>query len=230
MLEAVSRPKIRDVVAERLSDYISSRGLKPGDRLPTEQALADSFGISRLSLREATKALEFLGIVEAKPGRGLSVGRTDLRRITGYLEFHPALQDASLEELIGTRVVIETGVLPYVRARMQRDDGIYRSLQEINDEMRRARTLADRVQRDIAFHRRLVEASGLSPLLTFSDLLATFFRSVRESVRKADWKAGIESHQRLIDALRAGRLAEARKQLQSHIESHRQRMEGPSCR
>ena len=69
---------------------------------------ADRFGISRLSLREATKALEFLGIVEAKPGRGLSVGQTDLERMTGYLEFHPALQDADPVELIGARVVIES--------------------------------------------------------------------------------------------------------------------------
>ncbi|OHB68959.1 MAG: hypothetical protein A2V70_09770 [Planctomycetes bacterium RBG_13_63_9] len=230
MLEAVGRSRICEVVAERLTGYISSQGLKPGDRLPTEQELADRFGISRLSLREATKALEFMGIVKAKPGRGLSVGRTDLRRITGYLEFDPALQDATPAELIGTRVVIETGVLPYVLARMRRDGGIYESLHEINDQMRRARTLADRVDLDIALHRRLVEASGLSPLLTFSDLLAAFFRSFRESLQKADWKAGIESHQRLIDALHAGRLAGARKQLQRHIESHRERMEGESCR
>jgi DNA-binding transcriptional MocR family regulator len=37
-------------------------------RLPTESQLAETFGISRLSLREATKALEFLGIVESKTG------------------------------------------------------------------------------------------------------------------------------------------------------------------
>ena len=61
-------------MAEKLTAFITSQGLKPGDRLPTEHELAASFGVSRLSLREATKALEFLGIVEAKPGCGLSVG------------------------------------------------------------------------------------------------------------------------------------------------------------
>ena len=86
--------------------------------------------------------------------------------------------------------------------------------------MRRARSLSDRVELDIAFHRRLVEASGLSPLLTFSNLLAVFFRKFRESLRHADWEAGIESHQRLIDALRAGRLAAAREELQQHMKSH----------
>ncbi|MCU0961909.1 MAG: GntR family transcriptional regulator [Pirellulaceae bacterium] len=224
MLEAVRRPKIRDLVAEQLTAYIAAQGLRPGDRLPTEQELATRFGVSRLSLREATKALEFLGIVEAKPGRGLSVGRADLARMTGYLGFHPALQDAAPQELIGTRVVIETGVLPYVLATLQRDPAVADSLVDINDRMRRARTLSDRIDLDIAFHRRLVEASGLAPLLTFSDLLATFFRQFRESVRKADWKAGVQSHQRVIDALRAGKLGIAREELQRHIESHAQRI------
>ena len=127
-------------------------------------------------------------------------------------------------------MVIETGVLPYVVQRMQADPGIYEALHEIVGRMRRARSLSDRVELDIAFHRRLVEASGLSPLLTFSDLLAVFFRKFRESLRHADWEAGIESHQRLIDALRAGRLAAAREELQQHIESHQQRMEGKSCK
>ena len=94
MLEAVSRPKIRDIVAEERTHCSTSQGLKPDDRLPAEQELAASFGVNRLGLREAMKA-------------------------------------SSCVEL------------------------------------------------DITFHRRLVEASGLSPQLTFSDLLAAFFRSFR---------------------------------------------------
>ena len=230
MLEAVRRPKIRELVAQRLSAYIADQGLKPGDRLPSETPLAASFGVSRLSLREATKALEFLGIVEAKPGRGLSVGQTNLERMTGYLEFHPSLREAPPQELIGTRVVIETGVLPYVAQRMQTDPDIYPSLDAIVGRMRRARSLSARVELDIAFHRRLVEASGLSPLLTFSDLLAAFFRRFRESLGKADWQSGIESHQRVIDALRAGRLAEAHAELREHIQWHQERTESEPCK
>ncbi len=225
LLDVVARPKIRDVVAARLKSYIASEGLKPGDRLPTENQLAARFGVNRLSLREATKALEFLGVVESKPGRGLTVGRLNLDRVTEYLQFHPALQDVPPLELIDTRVVVESGVLPHVMRRMRQDPGIYQSLNEINHGLRRARALKRWVELDIAFHRLLVESSGLSPLLTFSDLLAAFFQRFRESVKKAEWKDGMESHQRIIDALRAGRVGEARDELQRHIESHRERLE-----
>ena len=78
MLETLPRRKIRDVVADRLKSYIQSENLVPGDRLPTETELAEMFGVSRLSLREATKALEFLGILESRTGVGLTVGRIDL--------------------------------------------------------------------------------------------------------------------------------------------------------
>lgn len=222
MFETVLRPKIRDVMATRLKAYIIERGLKPGDRLPTETELAAQFGVSRLSLREATKALEFLGVLSAKPGRGLVVGQVDLDRVTEYLGFHPTFQNAPPIQLIETRMVIETGVLPYVITRMESDPVVYEELDEINSQLRKARDLSRRVEFDIAFHRRLVESSGLSPLLAFSDLLAVFFQRFRESARHADWNGGVEQHQRLIDALKQGQLNVACEELRTHIQFHKE--------
>jgi len=65
---------MRVQVSEQIKQFIIERKLMPGDRLPTENQLAETFGISRLSVREATKTLEFLGIVESKTGVGLTVG------------------------------------------------------------------------------------------------------------------------------------------------------------
>jgi len=198
--------------------------LKSGDRLPTEAELATRFGVSRLSLREATKSLEFLGIIEARPGRGLTVGSVNMERVTEYLGFHPALQSVSAEELIDTRVLIEAGVLPHVAKRMKQDESLYDKLNAINAELRQARSLSRWVELDIAFHHELISASGLSPLMAFTDVLAIFFRRFRESVKKAEWSGGIDSHQRIIDALKAGRVQEADQELRTHIQSHRERM------
>ena len=144
-------------------------------------------------------------------------------RVTEYLGFHPAMHDVSAEELIDTRVLIETGVLPHVARRMKQDESLYDKLNAINAELQQARSLARWVKLDIAFHRELISASGLSPLMAFTDVLAVFFRRFRESVKKAEWLGGIESHQRVIDALKAGRVQEADRELRTHIESHRER-------
>lgn len=223
MIETIERSKLRDVVLSRLRNYIVDASLKPGDRLPTETELATRFGVSRLSLREATKSLELLGIVEAKPGKGLTVGHVNMNRVTEYLGFHPALQDVPPDVLIDTRLVIETGVLRYVAHRMKDDPSIYQRLEAINDGLRQARDVQHWVESDIAFHRELMAASGLLPLAAFNEVLAVFFKRFRESIKKSEWAKGIESHQLIIDALRDGRLEDAERCLRAHIESHRSR-------
>jgi GntR family transcriptional repressor for pyruvate dehydrogenase complex len=223
-LETVPRRKIRDVVAERLKSYIRSEALMPGDRLPTETELAEKFGVSRLSLREATKALEFLGIVESKTGVGLTVGQLDMERVTDHLGFHPALHRASAVQLIDTRIVIEVGALPYTAQRMAEDPVLHAGLQSIVDRFRATRELQEWIDLDIEFHRALLDASGLSPLVAFGDLLQIFFQRFRDSVKKAEWKVGIESHQRIIDDLRDQNVARATTELRQHIESHKKRI------
>jgi GntR family transcriptional repressor for pyruvate dehydrogenase complex len=224
MLGTLPRPKIRDVIAERLKSYIVSKELVPGDRLPTETELAESFGVSRLSLREATKALEFLGIVESRAGVGLTVGQIDLKRVTDHLGFHPALHSADPQQLIDSRVIVEIGVLPHVSHRMTDDSTIHASLQAKVDLFHSARKLEDWINLDIEFHRALIEASGLAPLVAFGDLLQIFFSRFRDSVKKAEWKVGIKSHQRIINDLRDQNVERATAELKAHIESHRQRL------
>jgi GntR family transcriptional repressor for pyruvate dehydrogenase complex len=224
MLPTLDRKKLRHRVADRIKHYITSENLIPGDRMPTENELAVMFGVSRLSLREATKALEFLGILVSKPGVGLTVGQIDLDRVTNHLGFHPALHRVDPIQLIDSRIIIETGVLPHVAQRMTEDESIHRALNDVVDQSRLARDLQAWIALDITFHRTLMEASGLTPLVAFGELLQIFFQRFRDSVKKAEWKSGIASHQRLIDLLRDQRVAEAVVELRSHIETHRGRL------
>lgn len=219
-MQTLRRPKVRDQVANQIQQYIVTQKLGPGDRLPTESKLAEIFGISRLSLREATKSLEFLGIVESKAGVGLTVGRIDIKRVTEHLSFHSDLLDADPQQLIDSRVILETGVLPHVVRRMTADSSIESQLQTLVDRFRTARELKTWIALDIEFHRTLLEASGLKPLVAFGDLLHVFFQRFRESVKKAEWKVGVDSHQRIVDELAKGSVTAATAELRKHIESH----------
>jgi DNA-binding FadR family transcriptional regulator len=223
-MQTLHRPKVLDQATEQIKQYIIERKLSPGDRLPTEHQLAEAFGISRLSVREATKALEFLGIVESKAGVGLTVGRINMTRVTEHLGFHSGLLDVDPQQLIDSRVILETGVLPHVVRRMKDDPAIEAKLRELVRQFEAARDLKSFIGIDIQFHRSLLEASGLQPLVAFGDLLHIFFQRFRESVKKAGWKSGVESHRRLVDYLTAGDVAKATGELRKHIESHRERI------
>lgn len=223
-MRSLRRPKVRDQATDQIKQYIYERKLVPGDRLPTETQLAESFGISRLTVREATKALEFLGIVESKTGVGLTVGRIDMLRMTEHLGFHAGLLDADPQQLIDSRVIIETGVLPHVIQHMAADPAIENTLREIVRAFESARSVKTFIELDIRFHQTLLEASGLQPLVAFGELLHIFFRRFRESVKKAGWKQGAASHKRLVDYLVAGRLSAATVELRKHIQSHQERV------
>lgn len=223
-MRTLRRPKVRDQAAAQIQQYILSHKLSSGDRLPTESQLAETFGISRLSVREATKSLEFLGIVESKTGVGLSVGRIDMERVTEHLGFHAGLLDADPHQLIDSRVILETGVLPHVAQRMKSDPAIESQLRELVEQFRTARDLKTWVALDIQFHQTLLEASGLQPLVAFGELLHVFFQRFRESVKKGEWKTGIDSHERIVDELAKGRVAAASAELRKHIESHKERI------
>jgi DNA-binding FadR family transcriptional regulator len=115
------RARLSELVLAGIKTYILDHSLGEGDRLPTEQQMADLFGVSRVSIREATKALGFLGIIRAAPRRGLTVGHVDMQRVTEYLGFHFALNNYPRQQLLKTRIVIETGALPEAMERLATD-------------------------------------------------------------------------------------------------------------
>lgn len=62
-------------VAKQLEAEITSGRIKVGDKLPTESALCDLFGVSRTVIREAITQLKSLGLVETRRGVGTTVMR-----------------------------------------------------------------------------------------------------------------------------------------------------------
>jgi len=62
--------KLSSQVAEQIQQLILSRDLKPGDRLPTERELGETFKVSRTVIREAIRTLEARGLAVSQTGSG----------------------------------------------------------------------------------------------------------------------------------------------------------------
>lgn len=222
-LAAVTKPRIRDQIVEAIRHLIVSERMQPGDKLPTESELALRFNVSRLSVREATKTLEFLGILRSKTGVGLIVGELDWQRLTSNLAFHSSLHQISAEQLIDSRVIVETGIVPYVIHNTASDCSIIENLQNLVEKLKTASDIQSRIEYDLLFHRTLLEASRLAPMIAFGEMLQVFFHKFRDSVKKAEWEEAVASHQRIVDALRAKKVNKVISELKQHIESHRHR-------
>jgi DNA-binding FadR family transcriptional regulator len=223
MSETLQRLTVSDQIAAKLKQYIIENNLKCGDRLPTEHELAELFGVSRISVREATKALGFLGIIDAAPRRGLTIARLNMERVSQYLGFHFAVSDYPKEQLIETRLAIELAGLSRAVERMRDEPTIYVRLNAINERLREIlenEDLSEWIELDVEFHRELLRASGLEPLVAFHDLLQVFFQRFRSNLHIASRRDGVQLHQEIIDALRAGRLDVASQTLREHIGRH----------
>src|SRR6202167_5088228 len=70
---AVKTSRLYEQIVKQVEESILSGQLKPGDQLPAERDLAQSFGVSRTAVREAVKTLREKGLVEAFSGRGTFV-------------------------------------------------------------------------------------------------------------------------------------------------------------
>ena len=69
---------------------------------------------------------------------------------------------------------------------MAEDPALYDQLAALTDPANEGDTLDEQIATDLAFHRALLAASGLGPLVAFNDLLQVFFNRFRESFDPPD--------------------------------------------
>jgi GntR family transcriptional regulator, transcriptional repressor for pyruvate dehydrogenase complex len=214
----IRRKRLSEELTVQLRKYIIEEGLKPGDSLLTEDEMVKRFGVSHTVVREATKALDFLGIIDAAPRRGMILDKFDFERVSEYFGFHFALCDYPREKLLGSRAVIEVGSLPYTMEAMKKNPDIYKRLRDLAEAVSPEWDHVDNdfTKYDIAFHRGIVEASGLTPLVSICDLLQAFFRKFRSEVAN-NVQAASKSHGAIVEALHQGNLDSAIDQLRAHL-------------
>jgi GntR family transcriptional regulator, transcriptional repressor for pyruvate dehydrogenase complex len=214
----IRRKRLSEQLTAQLLKYITDHGLKPGDPLPTENEMVEQFGVSHTVVREATKALDFLGIIAVAPRRGMVLDEFSFDRVGEYFGFHFALCDYPKEKLLASRAVIEMGSLPYTMKAMKKDPDLYvrlRTLSEAGPDMEGANDAW--IEHDIAFHRALVEASGLAPLASVCDLLQAFFHKFRTSMNA---RLGREGHCQIVEALHREDLDAAVSLLRHHLRGY----------
>src|SRR5947208_15331599 len=80
--------RLSDRVAAQLQESIVTRGLQPGDRLPSERELGDQFGVSRTVIREAVRALAAKGVIEVRTGSGLRVAAVNAAAVSEAISLY----------------------------------------------------------------------------------------------------------------------------------------------
>jgi GntR family transcriptional regulator, transcriptional repressor for pyruvate dehydrogenase complex len=209
-------------VADQLQQLIVEGQIKPGERLPTERELGQTFQVSRTVIREAIRAMEARGLVESKTGSGTyvrAINGEDVSNSLGmYISTHQG-QVFSLESLMEVRRVLEIQMAALAAQRASEQD--IRSLEATLDHMCQSRGEASAFSRwDLNFHLQLAQASGnplfgilIEPLTeAFLQLIWTgstspgaaeeacdFHRAILEKVKAKDAQGAAESMRAHLD-------------------------------
>lgn len=177
---------LTDQAIASIKEMIISGELRPGDRLPPEQALSERLGLSRSSLREAIKALTVLRVLDVRRGDGTYVTSLRPSLLTEALAFVVGFhQDSSVLELMEVRRVLEAAAArrAAVRVTNAQLDGLRAALPDRTDL-----DVEELLQHDLTFHRLLAQASGNDYLVGMLDGLAS------STVRARVWRGLTEEH------------------------------------
>ncbi|WP_341393367.1 FadR/GntR family transcriptional regulator [Arthrobacter sp. G119Y2] len=218
------RKTLVDTVADLLLDRIIAGEIRPGSALPSEADIAAESSVSRLTVREALKALRAQNVVSVQRGRGTYVNApeewTSLDAMIRAAAFGKGRNNTSIQ-LLEVRRMIETGAAALAAVRHTEDD--LSQLRVHLERMVQASQAGDVdrfVAADIAFHDVILRASGniLVPAmyLPLGRLLSAGRRET--SAVPEIQEHAILMHRAICDALASGNAEDARVAMDNHMD------------
>jgi GntR family transcriptional repressor for pyruvate dehydrogenase complex len=211
-------PVAAKLVVAYVQRLIVSGKFKAGDKLPPERGLAQLIGVSRASVRAGLQSLAAVGVVEARRGAGTFVSDGPPLLDVNPLSLFSALHGIPRDELFETRRVIEIDLAGLAAERARGDE-----LAVISEEVMEMFASVDDVHRflihDIRFH-RAVAAAARNPLLAaIMEMVADLFYDQRKRTvdRWREAPEAAEQHRRIYQAIRAGDVERARREMDTHL-------------
>lgn len=110
-LKPIKNEPIVDAVIQRITDGVITGELKPGDKIPTEIELCESFGVGRNTIREAIKVLVALGLIEIRRADGTYISNSFSEKMINPLIYYLIMKKDNSIEIVELRRLFEVGVL-----------------------------------------------------------------------------------------------------------------------
>ncbi|MEW6261668.1 MAG: FadR/GntR family transcriptional regulator [Thermodesulfobacteriota bacterium] len=208
MFNLVNQPKAPRQIIDQIRNAVLEGKIKPGNRLSSEKELMDQFGVSKATLREALRALEYLGLIETRKGAagGVFISEVDMettrQSLTNFLHF----KNLSIHHLSEIRRNLEPYSARLAAAGITEED--LSRLKNINETCRvllaEGRTVELR-RNEVRFHRIIANVSRNPILILILDFIENMLEDVK-NILKPDYgfsKSVIEAHERICQALSA---------------------------
>ena len=219
-----------DQIASDIMAKITDGELKPGDALPTEHSLAQTFGVSRNVVREAIARLRSDGIIDSRQGRG-AVVKPVCERETFRVDIRALGKSDNLADLFELRGLLEIEAAGLAAERRSLSDlAVLRAA--VADMEGQNEFDEKRLEADATFHRALGKASGNTYLSTIIDYISSRLkettRATSEVYTRDDLlELTIREHRNILKAVEAADRNTARTAMAAHIQGAASRLQVP---
>jgi len=182
---AVRAPRASDEIAAQIRAELAAGKLGVGSRLPSERALAEQFGVSRNTLREALRSLEYAGLLTLHKGAhgGAVIAQRGDQAVSNGLQDLFSLGAIQPAQLTEARIWLEAVIVREACRRATPDDiaALRRNVAETEAAMA-ADDFPLRAEKNIEFHRILARMTG-NPMMELLvnavlDVLRGFIRTI----------------------------------------------------
>ena len=212
------RTTVTKEIIDHFRDSILRKELKGGERLPSEQTLAEMLGVGRGTIRESLQVLIHLGLLE-RHQRTTIVSPFALDRLMSRSVFDHFGQHKDAAEMIELRKIIEPQAAALAAERVTAD-----AAERIEEQFRlmveNQGNIDLFIEHDNLYHVSILRASGNS-------LIREVIESIHASLRNSQSlilhsSAGIlprsiEFHERILAAIKNQNPGAARKHMLSHL-------------
>jgi DNA-binding FadR family transcriptional regulator len=203
-------------IARAIADGIVAGELRPGDRLPSERALAARYGVSRPLVREALRSVEELGLIETRPGRGTFVRSEAASGVHRGVGVAILRRGVTAQQLSEARLTLEGEAASLAATRATPDD--LTRLEAALERVEQSDSV-EHVRNDLAFHLAIAGAAH-NPVIEMMleaiapQTVALMLRSVGDPdvmVRSQPY------HRIALEAIRRGDGEAARAAIHAHL-------------
>jgi len=220
LFQFIKKNTVSEMIIAQINDKVLSGELRPGDKLPAERVLAEQLQVSRSSLREALRVLQFMGILDIRPGEGLFLESNSNMLSDHFLVSHLIKQFSAIE-IYEARKFIEVDIVELAAKRILQEEeelleDAYRRLVEAkNDE-----TLF--LDANLKFHETIASISKNDVLTEIISAIwkLTFETNLMENLFETNDIAqrSNEGHKKIMEAIIARDSDRAKKEIVEHLD------------
>lgn len=203
-------------VQQQIRETITDGTWPAGTKIPSENKLAELYGVSRVTVRAAIQRLASMGLLESRQGGGTFVCNPGVEHQLDPMLSYFALSKSDSTNVFEFRQTVEAGAVKLAAERVTGE--MLERMRDCCQRMERAQDHDEMAECDLEFHRLITEATGNPIFVKVFDVLQPTYRAMFEQNVEVLGTEGVSYHYMITYALEARDGEMAHMLMQRHLE------------